>query len=97
MDESLYNTHTASVEEAWGKLKSSLLHASEKVFGWTKEEPPRKQPLWNNEVNFLALKKRKCWKDLKNAGSKEPYLKIVNCKTLSSGNIHLQASKTHEV
>lgn len=94
LDAKLSNTtKTVSMEDAWSLLKSSLQQATEQVCGWTKKGPPRKQTWWwNGEVNAAIQKKRKCFKEWRKGGSKEPYLVA---KREAKQAVHL-AKKTAE-
>ena len=67
---------TDSVEDTWQTLKSTILTTAEKVCGWTKKGPPRKQTWWwDDNVNAAVLEKRRCWKAWKKSGQgKEIYL-----------------------
>ena len=69
---------------------------SEKVCGWIKKGPPRKQTWWwNEEVHTAAQEKRRCWKAWKQSGQgKETYLAA---KRKAKPVIHLAKQRAEEL
>ena len=68
------STHT-DPETIWDRLKTSLLETSDKVCGWTRKRPWRKETWWWDDAVSAAVKEKKIkWKEWKKGGSKQKYL-----------------------
>ena len=67
----------ADVESAWESIRNGLLEAADEICGWTRGGCPchKETWWWNNDVDNAVKEKRKGWKQWKNGGTKQEYLK----------------------
>ena len=67
----------AKVESVWESIKNWLFEAADEICGWTWGGCPqhKKSWWWNNDVEKAVKKKQKVWKQWKNGGTKEEYVK----------------------
>ena len=67
-----------SVDGGWTHLKTALTEAAAETCGWTKGGCQRHKETWwwNDEVDNIIKEKRKAWKQWKNGGCKEDYIRV---------------------
>ena len=65
------------MESIWDYIKHGHLKAADEICGWTRGECPQQKETWwwSNVVDNIVKEKRKAWKQWKNGGTKEEYLK----------------------
>ena len=58
-------------------IRDGPLEAADEICGWTRGGCPQHKETWwwNSEVKNAVKEKRKAWKQWKNGGAKEKYLK----------------------